>query len=356
VVPVTMKDVARVASVSATTVSHVLNGSRKVAPETEKAVLDAIALTGYSGDSVARSLRRGATETIGLALSAISNPYFAEVVHALEPRLAGAGYSLMLSDTHDDPQQEQTVVSKLVSRRVDAMIIAPSAAPGRSLDLLDQRQIPTVLIDRVPNETRAHTDAIGVLNIEPTAQLVDHLALHGHRRIGLITSQPGITTTEERTVGYWAGIRRNGLDEDDRLVCAGDGGSSEITEQVDSALERLLSLDAPPTALVLGNNKVGIGSIRALHARGLRIPEDIAVVMFDDFPWSDLFQPRITAISQPIDELGQQAASLLLERLDDPSLPPRRIRLQPVFKIRESCGCLPGSSLLERAPMHPAQA
>ena len=156
---VTMSDVARVAQVSATTVSHVINQTRKVDPETEKAVRDAIELTGYFGDGIARSLRKGTTETIGLAMSAISNPYFGDVVHAIERRISGAGYTLLLVDTHDESERERRVVRDLMSHRVDAMILAPSDDSDSLLDALSKRGIPTVLIDRVPARTRAGMDA-----------------------------------------------------------------------------------------------------------------------------------------------------------------------------------------------------
>jgi len=338
-VTATMKDVARVANVSQSTVSHVLNKTRKVSPETERAVLDAVALVGYSGDGVARSLRTGSTLTVGLAIAAISNPYFADVVHAIEPRIAEAGYSLLLADTHDDPEFEGRVVREFLSRRVDAMIIAPSANAGPSLGQLSRRGVPAVLIDRLPPDLQEGWDAVGTENYESTASLVDHLAEHGHQRIALVTSHPGLSTTGERTAGYTMGLARHGLTSGQDLIRAGDDGEHDPGKVTDEAIRDLLSLADPPTAIVLGNNKVGIEAIRALQKLKLRIPEDIAVAMFDDFPWSDLFRPRMTAMSQPLDELGAQAVSMLLGRLAGDTTPPRQLRLRPTLRIRESCGC-----------------
>lgn len=333
---VTMRDVARAAGVSTSTVSHVINKSRRVEPETDSAVRAAIEATGYSADGIARSLRTGTTETIGLAMSAISNPYFGEVVHSIERNLSEAGYSLLLADTHDDPVRERRTVKDLLKHRVDAMIIAPSADPKAMLDTLVKRGIPTVLIDRVPADERPGVDAIGVVNDEPNAQLIDHLAEHGHTRIATITSRPGLTTTDERLAGYWMGIKRNGLAVDQDLVQVGVDGTGDT---IDQAVTTLLSLPTPPTAIVLGNNLVTIGTMKALRLRGLEVPEDIALVAFDDFPWADLFHPRLTAISQPVDELGAQAVAMLLERLANPEIPPRHRRLQPTLMHRESCGC-----------------
>ena len=333
---VTMSDVARIAKVSASTVSHVINKTRPVMPETEKAVRDAIEATGYSGDGIARSLRMGTTRTIGLAMSAISNPYFGEVVHAIERKITEAGYSLILADTHDDPARERQAVKDLISHRVDAMIVAPSPDPALMLDELVRRAIPTVLIDRVPHETRPGVDAIGVINDEPNALLVDHLARHGHHRIATITSTPGLATTEERLVGYRAGLERNSLPFDPDLVRIGLDGTGDHTAD---AVDRLLALSEPPSAVVMGNNQVTISTMASLRAHHLEVPGDIALVAFDDFPWADYFHPRLTAISQPVDLLGEGAVNLLLGRMRETDQPPRHLRLEPTFIHRDSCGC-----------------
>lgn len=337
---VTMSDVARVANVSTSTVSHVINKTRAVLPETEKTVRDAIESTGYSSDGIARSLRKGTTQTIGLAMSAISNPYFGDVVHAIERTITEAGYSLILADTHDDPEREHRAVRDLLSHRVDAMIVAPSADPTAMLDELVRRSIPTVLIDRVPDDVHLGIDAVGVTNDEPNAWLVDHLAGHGHRRIATITSRPGLATTEERLSGYRFGLERNGLAYDPDLVRTGLGSDGDVT---DAALEALLALPEPPTAIIMGNNQVTVSTMAALRARSMEVPRDMALAAFDDFPWADFFHPRLTAISQPVGELGQMAVQLLLDRLENRDTPSRQRRLEPVLMVRESCGCGPAA-------------
>jgi LacI family transcriptional regulator len=331
-----MSDVARVANVSQTTVSHVINGTRKVNPETERVVRAAIESTGYAADEIARSLRTGSTQTIGLAMSAISNPYFGDVVHAMERGATERGYTLVLTDTHDDPEQELRAVRDLVSHRVDAVVFAPSAEPEPTYALLAARGMPVVLVDRVPDVARAGMDAIGVTNIEPVALLVDHLAGHGHRRIGIVAPRQGIITTEERVAGYRLGLERNGLAADPALIAYGGSVDEDSTAR---AIATLLDLADPPTALVLGNNVITVAAISALRDRGVTPPVGIATASFDDFPWADYFHPRLTAMSQPVDELGAAAIRMLLERIADPDLPPRHVRLDPTFRQRESCGC-----------------
>lgn len=327
---VTMSDVARVAGVSATTVSHVINKTRRIEPETERAVLAAIEQTGYLNDRVARSLRTGKTMTIGLAISAISNPYFADVVHAIERTVSANGHSLLLADTHDDPAHELRAVTDLLAHRPDGVLIAPSSDPQTALDRIASRRIPTVLIDRLHPTTGSWPfDAIGVENVEPTAQLVEHLAGQGHRRIAMVAGKEGLQTTVERIEGFRLGMRRCGLPCDDADIAHG-------AEDAGAAVDALLALPDPPTALVMGNNQATIDSLRRLAERGIRVPEDLALACFDDFPWADLFHPRLTAMRQPVDQLGSQAVTLLFERMRNPEMPSRQVRLQPELVVRDS--------------------
>jgi LacI family transcriptional regulator len=328
----TMADVAQVAGVSTSTVSHVLNGTRKVSEPTERAVRDAIKATGYTHDRIARSLATGRTRTIGLAMSAISNPYFAELAHAIEQEAAHAGYSLLLADTHDDPERELRATGDLLGRRVDGVILAPSAKPAAALELLRTRAVPTVLIDRfMPVEL----DQIATENIGPTALLVEHLAELGHDRIGMIAGLQGLATSEERIEGYRRGLASTSLDFDPELVVRGDSDA----EHARAAVHRLLALDRPPTALVVTNNRMTIGAMQALRDASLSVPSDIALVGFDDFEWADLFHPRLTSIAQANTQIGEQSVAMLLSRLANPELAVRKVQLEPKFVHRESCGC-----------------
>lgn len=332
----TMADVARVAGVSATTVSHVVNKTRRVEPETERAVRAAIEATGYAGDSIARSMRTGSTRTIGLAMSAITNPYFSDVVHAMERGATASGYTLLLTDTHDEPEHELRALRDLLARRVDGIVLAPSAEPAAAYEQIERRKVPLVIVDRVPDDERAGVDAVGPSNAEPVAALVDHLVGHGHRRIAIVAPRAGLLTTEERIDGYRLGLRRNGIEVDKSLVVHGGSSDDDATSR---AVDDLLALTDPPTALVLGNNVITIAAIGALRRHGITPPTGMATVSFDDFPWADSFHPRLTAMSQPVEELGATAVRMLFERIADPDLAPRHLRLEPRFMVRESCGC-----------------
>ncbi|MEU3511814.1 LacI family DNA-binding transcriptional regulator [Streptomyces longwoodensis] len=340
----TMADVARHAGVSVATVSHVLNDTRPVLPHTRQAVLDAIEVLGYTPNTLARSLVTARTRSIGLAVSAISNPYFTEILQGVEASALEHGYGLLIADPHDDPEHERTVVQLLHERRVDGVIVAPSAEPSALLAYLTRHRVPAVLLDRtvdVPAGAPAEAadaprfDQVCAENTEPTSRLVTHLAERGHRRIALVAGLPGLSTTTERISGYRLGLAAAGLPYDERLLVHGDSAS----EGAQRATAGLLSLAVPPTALVTGNNAMTIGALRALRDRDLSVPDDLALCCFDDFAWADLFSPRLTAIAQPGREIGAEAVRVLLERLDAPRRPARTVRLPCAFVHRTSCGC-----------------
>ncbi|MEU6280589.1 LacI family DNA-binding transcriptional regulator [Streptomyces sp. NPDC047028] len=353
----TMADVARSAGVSVATVSHVLNGTRPVLPHTRQAVLDAVDALGYTPNTLARSLVTSRTRSIGLAVSVISNPYFTEILQGVEAAALEAGYSLLVADPHDDPLHERKVVEFLHERRVDGMIVAPSAQPHDLVAYLRRHAVPAVFLDRVvdvpagPDGTGAHGagaprahgsdagapgfDQVCGENAAPMAGFVTHLAGLGHRRIGLVAGLPGLSTTVERVTGYRQGLAAAGLPHEERLVVTGDSDSAGAQQATDA----LLSLAHPPTALVTANDAMTIGALRALRRRGLSVPDDIALCCFDDFAWADLFSPRLTAVAQPGREIGATAVRVLLDRLATPDRPARTVRLPCTFVHRTSCGC-----------------
>jgi LacI family transcriptional regulator len=327
-----MAEVAGLAGVSTSTVSHVLNGTRRVLPDTEAAVRAAIESTGYIHDTIARSMVTRGTMTVGVAMSAISNPYFADFLHSIERALTLSGYSLLLAETHDNSHEEQQAVASLLSRRVDAVILAPSDDPSRALASAARAKVPVVLIDRVIN---APLDQVGCYNAAPAAQLVDHLAGGGHRQIAMIAGRRHLATTEERIVGYKRGLRRCGLRFDPEILLCGDGSAVEA----ERAVRKLLDLEDRPSALIVGNNLMTVGVMAGLRAAEVEVPRDLALVSFDDFAWADLFHPRLTTVAQPTQQMGKRAVAMLLARLADPERPLRKVRLKPTFVHRDSCGC-----------------
>jgi LacI family transcriptional regulator len=326
----TITEVARMAGVSVSTVSHVLNKTRFVSPDKVKRVNEVVAEVGYIPNTLARSLKLSFTGTVGLAISAISNPYFSDIICAVEAECSRRGLTVFLCDTQDDPERELAVIRHLHQRRVDGIMLAPSAKPKRSLDYLIERGLPSVLVDRLPDK---RFDQIGLDNVAAIEALVDHAASFGHRRIGFIAGHPGFATTLERDEAFHAAMAALGLEVAPDYLC---GGNSTTAEAAQSA-RRLLSLQEPPTAIIASNNLTMIGVMRAVRERSLRVPSDLSLLGLDDFEWADYFEPRLTLMAQPCNEIGRQAADLLVKRIASPDSRPRTVRLSPALRVRESC-------------------
>ncbi len=330
----TLADVARVAGVAPSTVSHVINGTRFVSEETREAVLQAISATAYTPNTLARSLARSGigTGTVGVALSAASNPYFMNLIHAIEGELTALGKMVFLADTREEPMRELDVVRSLHQRRVDGIILAPcGGSKDHALPYLTQNKIPTVLVDRcvAPEFTQ-----IGVENAQAIRRLVDHLTSLGHLRIGMIGGQAGIATTIERVSAYQRALRLHKLPSETSYLAV----SSESVTEARDALRAMLRLPKRPTAIIAGNNQSMIGIMQALHGAGVSVPEEMAVVGFDDFEWADCFHPRLTVIAQPFERIAQLAGRLLVETMSNRMPKPQTIRLKPTLIIRDSCG------------------
>lgn len=328
---ITMATVAAASGVSVSTVSHVINKTRKVDSETERAVLDAIKKVGYTPNRLARALAAGThTMTVGVAMSALSNHYFASVVHAIEGECAKQGRMMMLADTHEDPDHELRVVQSLHERRVDGILIAPCAhEPNPALTYLREKGVPTVLVDRFVDST---FDQIAVEGRESMRMLVSHLIGLGHRHIALISGTRGLSTTNERIEGYRLALADARIEFDPALVLS---GGSRIEPAFD-AVRVLLRRDHRPSALVSGNNLMTIGAMRALRQAGMNVPDDMSLVGFDDFDWADEFSPRLTVVAQPVEELGSRAVRLLARRIARPDARRQSVRLPAVLRIRES--------------------
>lgn len=332
----TIADVARVAGVATSTVSHVLNGTRFVSAETTQAVHEAVRAVGYVPNTLARALAmaRSTTNTVGLAISLIKNGYFADAINAIEEECASIGMMVLLADTRDDPDYELKMVTELHERRVDGIIIAPSSgADNRALAYLRERRIPTVMFDRLPPGVAF--DGVGVEGRQSLATMVSHMVDHGHERIGFLGGQANFTTAVERAEGFRDGLRERGLPVDEACISIGHTGLPTAIE----AAARLLSGPQRVTALIGGNNVTTIGIMHAARNLGMRVPSDLAVAGFDDFEWADAFEPRLTSMAQPYHSIGKAAATLLKSRIELASEAPRIVRLNPSFIIRNSCGC-----------------
>ncbi len=327
----TIRDVARVAQVSMSTVSHVINGTRYVAPKTRERVLQAMAELNYSPNRLARSLRNNRTLTLGVLLPNSANPFFAEVLLGIENVCFERGYNIIMGNASDDPQRELEYLQVLLSRQVDGILLISTGAYNESLALLASHETPVVMVDRTADIPTV--DEILTANKQGGLLATEYLLGLGHRRIGCITGPSYLTPSAERVEGYAEALEAAGIAVDAALVVNGDF----LHESGYRACQQMLALPDPPTAIFACNDLMAVGAICALHEAGLAVPDDVSVVGYDDIPLASYTVPRLTTIAQPAREIGQLAAERLIARLQHNSTPPAHQRLPVHLVVRDSC-------------------
>ncbi len=340
----TLKDVARRARVSVSTAARALGGYGYVSPSTRERVLRAARALDYHPNAVARSMIKGRTHTIGVVVSDSANPFFAAVVRGIEDVALPHGYGILLCNADEDPLKEAMYLNMLRQKRVDGVIVSPSDASSGALPGLLAAGVPLVQVDRRAPGLPA--DAVVVDNQAGVRAAVRHLACLGHRHIALIGGPARLYTGRERTKAFRDALRELGLPAVEDWLLEG-------TFKVDSGYQlagRLLEVSPRPSAVFVANNLMTIGALLRFKEAGVRIPEDLAVVGFDDMDWAPILTPPLTAVAQPTFELGKTAATLLLERIHRPSLPPRVVTLPPRLVVRESCGARLRRGTVEVAP------
>ena len=327
----TIVDVASLAGVSTSTVSHVLNDTRHVEPETRARVMTAVRATGYRRDALARSMRRTRTDSIGLVISDAGEPAFADMVHGVEEAAAQLGLSLLLANSAEDPARELSAVEALLDRRVDGLIIARAAGSTAGLlGRIREEKKPLVLLDRLTN---LDVDQVGVNNHSAMAALVDHLTTGGHRRILLVSGDLRVSSLRERYDGFHTAMRERGFEVPVGLLCEGTITAASTFERVGKLLD---SSAEQPTAILACSTLLAAGALRAVQHKGLHVPGNMAFAAFDGFTYSDLFEPQITTVRQPAFRLGESAVDLLMRRLGNPSAPTKILRLDSEIEFRRS--------------------
>jgi LacI family transcriptional regulator len=328
----TMTVVAEAAGVSVFTVSAVVNRTAFVSPELTERVKEAIRTTGYQPNAVARSLKTGTTKTIGIAVGDITNPFYTDVVAVAQQTLQRNGYAMMLCCSDRSDVQQEDHLALLRDRMVDGLIIAPTGRDEVLRKSLAEVSIPVVLIDRTTDAVEC--DSVTLDNRTAVLDAMQYLMSLGHRRIGFIAGSLESYTGRERLAGYRIALEGAGIEPEDDLI---QHGSYRADDAYNATLRLLTSVERP-TAIFSSNNLMLIGVMKALRDLGLRCPDDISIASLDDFPWSDAFEPRLTTVAQPVRIIGEQAANLMLERLDGRySGPPRRVVLRGELHIRGSC-------------------
>ncbi|MEO5953801.1 MAG: LacI family DNA-binding transcriptional regulator [Chloroflexia bacterium] len=327
---VTLRDVAAHAGVSAITVSRALNNSGYVSQDVRARVITSATELGYVQNAVASSLRANKTQLIAL-LAGVTNPFWSNVARGIEDTAMEAGYGLIMCDTADEPAKEARYIDLLTRRRIDGLIIAATQDSAPILQNLKKRRQPFVLIDRVVEGVAA--DSVRGDNFGAAYQMTRHLISTGYTRIGMVSGAHNVSTAEERVEGYRSALAESGMETEDTILY---GQYSEIWGY--QATKELMLRENPPEALFAANNFIALGILECLHTLGLRVPEDVAIVCFDDTTKVESAR-LLTTASQPAEEMGRAATHLLLQLIDNPDKAPEEIVLPIDLMIRNSCGC-----------------
>ncbi|MXY77239.1 MAG: LacI family transcriptional regulator [Acidimicrobiia bacterium] len=328
--PPTIFDVAQEAGVSVSTVSRHLRGDRVRAAER---ISRAVAQLRYRPSPAAQSLKSGKTGAVALVVPDITNPFFAAVVRGAESITAQGGHTIFLANTDESDTREAEVVEDLLTR-VDGMLLAPASEDNPSPQRLADAGVPTVLIDREAPST-GRFDTVLIDNHGGARSAVEHLLSNGHERIATIAGTVDSTPGRFRLEGYRAALDAHSIELPPEFVQP--GGFKEHGGY--QSMLRLLALPDPPTAVFVANNTMTIGALRAIKDIGVRIPDDLSVVGFDDHPFSEILDPPLTVIDRPMEEQGALAMRMLLSRMrNDSSRESRRVVLDVRLIERASCG------------------
>ena len=324
-----ISDVARHASVSPATVSRVLNGDPRVGEPYRERVLRSVAQLNYRPNSLARNLRRQRSGTIGVVVPDIENPHFGEMVRAVEDQAFDSGYRVLVCNTDETAEKQRAYLEALIDERVLGVIISPSEPGGEQIAHLLDLGIPVVAYDREVLDPRA--DAVLADNVKGTRLGAELLIAAGHEAIAFVGGRTDVETGAERLAGYEIAMRAAGL------------GSSVVDgdfrlEHAEAAVAGLLAGERRPTALLVANNLMTLGALRAIRDAGLRVPDDIALVGVDDPAWSALVDPPLTTLAQPVRLMAADAMELLLQRVTGERDKPRRIVHPFELRTRASTG------------------
>ncbi|AEK63921.1 LacI family DNA-binding transcriptional regulator [Collimonas fungivorans] len=329
----TIKDVARTAGVSYTTVSHVLNQTRPVSADARARVLAAVEAMAYVPSALARSLKSKATGSIGLIIPNNTNPYFSEVARGIEDSCYTAGYSVILCNSDDDPAKQRDYLNVLLTKRCDGLIVATLAQTDG--ELLRKMKVPTVLLDRAPKDMAI--DLVAVDNAAGGALAAAHLLSLGRRRIACIGGPQDIAISRERIGGLRQTLLAAGVTLPEPLLAYADFTSAGGYLAARSLLARFASVPSQaPDAIFCCNDLMAIGALRAAAEFGIAVPEALAVVGFDDIDLAQFVHPTLTSVAQNTRRLGQLTAECLLQRIATPDRPLQRLSIAPELHIRGS--------------------
>jgi LacI family transcriptional regulator len=331
----TMRDVARLAGVSTSTVSAVINDSVAVSTQRKARVVAAMSALDYHPDAIARSLKTGRSNAIGVIVPDITNTFYPEVIRSVELSAQAAGYSVLLCDSNEDRTVEERHLSALFSRRVDGVILA-CCASSRANELTARRGTPVIFIDRLP--ASAAINSVSADNVAAGQLAAQHLIELGHKRIGMLAGHLALSPHHDRLEGFRKAMQAAHLPILDEYLIA---GNVQVEDGI-AAGRCLLDLPQPPTAVLASNNKLLLGLLQAVEERNIAIPKDLSVLGFDDYLWNMHFNPRLTAVAQPTAEIGRKSFELLQQLMQNPQedAVPMHVLIPAELRVRSSTAAL----------------
>jgi LacI family transcriptional regulator len=325
----TFNDLAKELNLSTATISRALSRPEIVAPETRTRVLDAVRRSGYQMNGIARSLRTQSTHTIGVIVSDICNPFFSSIVKAAEDVARTNGYTVLICNADEDGRNEEVALRLFIERQVSGVIRCSAGANPSLLQVLLQKSIPLIDLDRqsgLPN-----IDTV-ILNNELGASLgTRHLIKLGHKKIAIVSGPQHLSNARDRLKGFRKTLRAARISIPKNYVEFGDFREASGFQ----AAERLLNLNSPPTAIFVANNEMMAGTLSAVRQRRVKVPRELSLVGFDDARWARYLEPPLTVVSQPAELMGQKAAQLLLTRLSGRTTP-QTVVFEPELIVRRS--------------------
>lgn len=327
----TIKQVAERAGVSMSTVSHVLNGTHYVSPHLTQRVLAAVNELGYRQNPIARILAGGRSRVVGVLVPELFNTYAGEIIRGIDDELLVNDYEMMLYTTRRGKHLASTYASTFASGLVTGMVIIVPQDLNDFTRSLDVQQIPHVVID--PEIGGNHGVTVSSTNWQGAYDATRYLIELGHQRIGFITGAMFLECANDRLAGYKAALDDSNLPFQAEYIAEGDF----LQPKAYMVANQLLDLPTPPTAIFASNDYTAFGVIEAARSRGIKVPEDLSVVGFDDTPQAAAMRPGLTSVRQSLVEMGRRAARLLLQYIQQPDAPPNSICLPTEFIIRESC-------------------
>ncbi len=329
-----LKKVAKIAGVSTATVSRVVNGDAKVRPETRLKVQAIIDDLNYMPSRVAQRLRSKGRESkiLGLVLPDIENPFYVDMIKGIEEAAYRHDYSVIIGNFSQKKDRADMYIDVLKSEAVNGFIVAPVSTTDEKVGQLVRSGYHVVCVDRGLSEV--DVDIVQVNNEEGAYKAINHLVKLGHKRIAHVCGNINIPTTRERIRGYKRALNTAGISVDEDLILS---RASDFQSGLDLTND-LLHKKHPPTAIFASNNLLTLGALQAIHSYPLNIPDDIAIVGFDDMYWSTSLNPPLTAVRQDGYEIGRRATDLLMQRMDEPNRPRIKITLDTQLMVRKSCG------------------